>query len=62
MNTSFHEHKKLNKWAWEWISRSTQETEDDNEEEKYGRLEVNDIEEWAERIAKRNKQCNLKRK
>ena len=60
MDTSSHEHKYLNKQARERISRSTQETEDDNEEEKYGRLEVNDIEERAERTVKRNKLINLK--
>ena len=37
MDTSFHDHKKLNKQARDRLSLSTQKIEDDNEEEKYER-------------------------
>ena len=62
MDTSFHDHKKLSKQARDRISLSTQKFEENNEEEKYERLEINDTEEWDERIDLWNNHYNLKRK
>ena len=45
MDMSFHNHNKLIEQARDRISLSRQKIKDDNEEEKYEELEINDTEE-----------------